>query len=99
MDNLVKYYVTKLGMAAFRIIQNNCLEDHTMVRSDCKRGLKPVFTFWPDPLTWFKLYLNLMCILLDIELKSYGVKDLNKTKMEAEYDSIWLDYARVIVTG
>jgi len=36
---------------------------------------------------------------LDIELKSYGVADLNKTKMEAEYDSIWLDYARVIVTG
>ena len=27
------------------------------------------------------------------------MKDLNKVKLRSEYDSVWLDYARVVVTG
>ena len=36
--------------------------------------------------------------LLDERLKERHVSDLDKVKLRSEYDSVWLDYARVIVT-
>ena len=36
---------------------------------------------------------------LDVRLKQRGVCDLDKERLRSEYDPVWLDYARVIVSG
>ena len=34
-----------------------------------------------------------------MRLNEVGVRDLDKVKLKSEFDPIWLDYARVIVSG
>ena len=36
---------------------------------------------------------------LEERLKERQVTDLDKVRLRSEYDPVWLDYARVIVTG
>ena len=42
---------------------------------------------------------HIQASVLDERLNERGVKDLNKVKLRSEYDAVWLDYARVVVTG
>ena len=45
------------------------------------------------------LFISFIVILADLRLNEVGVKDLDKVKLKSEFDPIWLDYARVIVSG
>ena len=38
-------------------------------------------------------------MIADLRLNERGVTDLDKVRLRAEFDPVWLDYARVIVSG